>query len=70
MQAMVLDGAGERLALREVPDPEPGPGELLLHVRACGVCRTDLHIQDGDLVLVGLIPADLALCSMAQVEVA
>ena len=33
----------------EVPVPEPGPGELLVRVRACGVCRTDLHVTDGDL---------------------
>jgi propanol-preferring alcohol dehydrogenase len=40
-----------RRALVEVrtPDPEPGPGEVLLEVAACGVCRTDLHVADGDL---------------------
>jgi len=37
------------LERRELPDPEPGPGEVLVRVRACGVCRTDLHIADGDL---------------------
>ena len=49
MRAMVLDAP--RVALRrvELPDPEPGAGEVLLRVRACGVCRTDLHIVDGEL---------------------
>jgi alcohol dehydrogenase, propanol-preferring len=41
--------AGRPLALRDTPVPEPGPGELLLRVRACGVCRTDLHVTEGDL---------------------
>jgi propanol-preferring alcohol dehydrogenase len=49
MQAMVLRHAGERLSLREVAVPAPGNGQLLLRVRACGVCRTDLHIVDGEL---------------------
>jgi alcohol dehydrogenase, propanol-preferring len=45
-----LEGAGEGLLLeRETPVPEPGPGELLLRVLACGVCRTDLHVTEGDL---------------------
>jgi propanol-preferring alcohol dehydrogenase len=46
---MVLHRAGEPLRLEEVPDPEPGPGQLSLRVHACGVCRTDLHIVDGEL---------------------
>lgn len=46
---MVLDEARQPLAEREVPEPSPGPGEVLLRVRACGVCRTDLHIVDGEL---------------------
>jgi alcohol dehydrogenase, propanol-preferring len=46
MQAMVLHRAGDGLSLREVPTPVPGDGQVLLHVRACGVCRTDLHIVD------------------------
>ena len=49
MRAMVLHAAREPLALEEVPRPEPAGGELLLRVRACGVCRTDLHIVDGEL---------------------
>ena len=49
MLAMVLDEPGMPLHLAERADPEPGRGEALLRVRACGVCRTDLHIVDGEL---------------------
>jgi propanol-preferring alcohol dehydrogenase len=49
MRAMVLEGQWEPLRLAELPEPEPGPGQVLLSVRACGVCRTDLHIVDGEL---------------------
>jgi propanol-preferring alcohol dehydrogenase len=49
MRAMVLRRAGGPLALDELPVPEPGAGEVLLRVRACGLCRTDLHVVDGEL---------------------
>ena len=49
MRAMVLQRQREPLQFEELPDPEPGPGQLLLEVAACGVCRTDLHIADGEL---------------------
>ncbi len=49
MRAMVLDAPGADLRAAEVPDPKPGPGQALLRVLACGVCRTDLHILDGEL---------------------
>jgi|SRR5579875_501634 propanol-preferring alcohol dehydrogenase len=49
MRAMVLERAGAPLVAADLPRPEPGPSELLLRVRACGVCRTDLHIVDGEL---------------------
>jgi len=49
MRAMVLDAARTPLRLAKLPDPEPGTSEVLLRVRACGVCRTDLHIVDGEL---------------------
>jgi propanol-preferring alcohol dehydrogenase len=49
MRAMVLDAPKTALRAAELPDPEPGPGQLLLEVHACGVCRTDLHIVDGEL---------------------
>ena len=46
---MLFDAPGKPLRLAEVPAPEPGPGQLLIEVAACGVCRTDLHIRDGEL---------------------
>lgn len=49
MRAMVLNQTGRRLALEERPVPLPGPGQVLLKVRACAVCRTDLHVVDGEL---------------------
>jgi len=49
MRAMVLERQGEPLRPVELPDPEPDPGQVLLSVAACGVCRTDLHIVDGEL---------------------
>ena len=49
MRAMQLDAPGGRLSLVELPRPEPGPGEILVKVSACGVCRTDLHVVDGDI---------------------
>ncbi len=49
MRAMVLERQREPLRPAELPDPEPGPGQVLLSVSACGVCRTDLHIADGEL---------------------
>jgi propanol-preferring alcohol dehydrogenase len=49
MKAMVLDRPGTPLRAAEVPDPEPGAGQVLVEVAACGVCRTDLHVVDGEL---------------------
>jgi propanol-preferring alcohol dehydrogenase len=49
MRAMVLDGPGTALREEERPLREPGPGRLRVAVSACGVCRTDLHVVDGDL---------------------
>ncbi len=46
---MVLPAAGAALELRRLERPNPAPGQVLLEVRACGVCRTDLHIVDGEL---------------------
>jgi alcohol dehydrogenase, propanol-preferring len=46
---MVLEAPGQALRLAELPDPKPAAGEVLLRVRACAVCRTDLHIVDGEL---------------------
>ncbi len=49
MRAMVLERSPGELRLKELPRPEPGSGQLLIKVHACGVCRTDLHVVDGDL---------------------
>jgi alcohol dehydrogenase, propanol-preferring len=49
MRVMVLDRPGHPLREAELPDPLPGPGQIALEVRACAVCRTDLHVVDGEL---------------------
>jgi len=52
MRAMVLAATGDaetdRLEAREIPEPTPGAGEIAIAVEACGVCRTDLHIVEGE----------------------
>ncbi|MFM0169805.1 zinc-dependent alcohol dehydrogenase family protein [Paraburkholderia sediminicola] len=50
MRAMVFDGSESRLKDRQVPEPIPAAGELLIDIHACGVCRTDLHLVDHELV--------------------
>ncbi|MEN6301591.1 MAG: zinc-dependent alcohol dehydrogenase family protein [Armatimonadia bacterium] len=73
MRAMVLEKMGlaeeKPLRLTDVPVPEAGAGELLLKVLACGVCRTDLHIVEGELVLPKLpvIPGHEVVAEVAQV---
>ncbi|MBS1868450.1 MAG: zinc-dependent alcohol dehydrogenase family protein [Actinobacteria bacterium] len=49
MRASVLDAPGRPLRTAVLPDPVPGPDDALLRVRACGICRTDLHLRDGEL---------------------
>src|ERR671910_1118796 len=49
MKAMLLDRAGAPLQPAELDVPQPAPGQLLIKVASCGVCRTDLHIFDGEL---------------------
>ncbi len=49
MHAMVLERIGAPLVMRECADPAPGPGEVRIRIEACGVCRTDLHVVDGEL---------------------
>lgn len=49
MRAMLLDAPGKPLRLAHIPVPRPGPGEVVVKVEACGVCRTDLHVVDGEL---------------------
>jgi propanol-preferring alcohol dehydrogenase len=49
MRAMVLNQPGQSLVPTDLPCPDPGPEQILIRVHACGVCRTDLHVVDGDL---------------------
>lgn len=61
MKAMLLDVPGQSLRLAEQPIPTPGPHQLLLRVHVCGVCRTDLHIVDGE-VTACLGASDCGYC--------
>lgn len=54
MKTMVLEQVGQPLRLVERPEPKAAPGQLVVNVEACGVCRTDLHVCDGDLPDPGL----------------
>jgi len=65
---MVLHAPRTPLRLDERPLPEPGPGQLLLRVRACAVCRTDLHIVDGELTRpkLPLIPGHQIVATVEQ----
>ena len=49
MRAMMLEQPRTPLVMRERPVPSPAPGEILIEIAACGVCRTDLHVVDGEL---------------------
>jgi propanol-preferring alcohol dehydrogenase len=49
VRAVLLDQPGRPLRVDSVPDPRPGAGQLLLIIRACAVCRTDLHLRDGEI---------------------
>src|SRR3977135_2815553 len=49
MRAQLLTQPGRPLAAADLPEPRPGPGQLLIAVKACAICRTDLHILDGEL---------------------
>jgi len=64
---MVLERQREPLRAAELPEPEPGPGQVLLAVAACGVCRTDLHIVEGELTepKLPLVPGHQIVGSVA-----
>lgn len=68
MRAMILDEARKPLRLAEVAVPSPGPGQVLIRVHACAVCRTDLHVVDGDLAepKLPLIPGHEIVGSVAS----
>jgi len=69
MRAMVLESTGSRLVLKELANPAVPPGEVLVRVQACGVCRTDLHVVDGDLpyVRTPIIPGHEVVGTVEQV---
>ena len=49
MRAVVLNHPGEPLEVTELPDPSPAPGQVRIRVSACAICRTDLHLRDGEI---------------------
>jgi alcohol dehydrogenase, propanol-preferring len=69
MEAMVLEALRTPLALHARPTPQPERGEILVEVRACGVCRTDLHVVDGELAdpVVPIIPGHEVVGRVAAV---
>jgi propanol-preferring alcohol dehydrogenase len=69
MRAMVLEAAGEPLRAKEIEEPRPGAAQVLLSVQACGVCRTDLHIVDGELSepKLPLVPGHQIVGTVAEV---
>jgi len=69
MRAMVLEAPGQPLRLVQMPVPQPGPDQVLIRVHACGVCRTDLHIMDGELTCpkLPLIPGHEIVGTVVQV---
>lgn len=71
MHAMVLEKAGEPLLYKTVPVPQPGENQVLIKVHACGVCRTDLHIVDGELknAKLPLIPGHEIVGTVVKVGV-
>ncbi|WP_432809966.1 zinc-dependent alcohol dehydrogenase family protein [Pantanalinema sp. GBBB05] len=68
MQAMVLATPGQPLQLMELPIPQPGMGQVLIRVHTCAVCRTDLHVVDGELTQpkLPLIPGHQIVGTIAQ----
>ncbi len=68
MFAMILDKPGQRLQAADIPVPKPGPSQVLIRVRACGVCRTDLHVVDGELTepRLPLIPGHQIVGTVVQ----
>ena len=69
MRAMVLEAPGRPLVLKQVAVPKPAPQQVLIKVHACGVCRTDLHIVDGELAnaKLPLIPGHEIVGTVARV---
>src|SRR5689334_25304765 len=72
MKAMVLRAVGKPLELEERPDPLPGAGQIAIAVEACAVCRTDLHVIDGELPgpILPLVPGHEIVGKVAAVGAA
>lgn len=70
MRAMVMQKPGTGLELQEVPRPVPGAGQLLIKVTACGICRTDLHVLDGELdePVLPLIPGHQIVGTVVEIN--
>src|SRR5436190_3252394 len=68
MRAMVLDRPGQPLCWTQIDLPKPGPGQVLIRVAACAVCRTDLHVVDGELTnpKLPLVPGHEIVGSIAE----
>ena len=71
MRAMILDAPGRPLRAGDLPLPEPAEGEVRVRVEACGVCRTDLHVVDGELAFPGhpLVPGHEIVGRIAAIGV-
>ncbi len=69
MRAAIFERAREPLTVKEVPIPVPGPGQIGVRVSACGVCRTDLHIVDGELIepKLPLVPGHQVVATVTQI---
>jgi propanol-preferring alcohol dehydrogenase len=70
MRAMLFERAGQALRLTDVPTPRPGAGEVLIRVSACAVCRTDLHVVDGELTRpkLPLVPGHEIVGTVAELD--
>jgi len=69
MRAMILKQPGQPLEPADLPKPQPGPGQVLVKVHVCGLCRTDLHVVDGDLTepKLPIVPGHQIVGSVAEV---
>ncbi len=69
MHAMILKEIGHPLDYTELPIPSPGENELLIKLHACGICRTDLHVMDGELKApkIPIIPGHQIVGTIEQI---
>jgi len=59
MRAARLHHYGQPLVIEEIPDPQPGPGEVVVHVRGAGFCHSDIHVMDGEIQILPRLPLTL-----------